>query len=174
MATYPPTLRSVRDNELGDMLWSFSFRILFFLGIKEINFLPLLKIFAFFALALNSKLGSVTFRVQSTDKASTGPWFEKKTYPDRNGLQWNNIFHFKIEILTSVSIVAVLNLARLSGWPWFWHSQYNTLIAILIVQIGLELELERSRTEFFNFCHFEIVRTVAVKFEFDFFIIFQV
>ena len=171
MTTYPPTLGSIRDNELGNMLWSLSFGIIFLLGVKEINFLTLFKIFAFFTLALKYKLFACLVRRSSEPfKRYIGPW----TYPDWNGLQWNDIIHFKIEILTSVSIVAVLNLARLSGWPWFWHSQYNTLIAILIVQIGLELELERPRTEFFNFCHFKIVRTVAVKFKFNFFIILQV
>ena len=167
IATYPPTLRSIWDNELGNMLWSFAFRILFLLGVKEIDLLALFKIFTFFTLALNSKLGPAIYG------AGTCPILGR-TYPDWNCFQRNDIFHFKIEILASVSIVAVLNLSRLSGWSWFWHSQDYALVAILVVQIGLEFEHERTGTKFFNFCHFKIIWTIAVKFKLNFFIILQV
>ena len=78
MATYPPTLRSIRDDELGNMLWSLSFSIIFLLGVKEINFLTLFKIFAFFTLSLNLKLLTYLFRRSSgPSERSMDPWLTR-------------------------------------------------------------------------------------------------
>ena len=75
IATYPPMLGSTRENEFGNMLWSLSFSIIFLLGIKEINFLTLFKIFAFFTLSLKYKL--FTYLLRWSSEPSIDPWLTR-------------------------------------------------------------------------------------------------